>query len=53
MSPSRDVRLLEVVEKAKPTVLISCSTAPGTFTKEAVEAMMRRVEDDVHPVIQS
>jgi malate dehydrogenase (oxaloacetate-decarboxylating) len=50
-SSSRDVSLLEVVERVKPTVLIGCSTAPGTFTKEVVEAMMRGLEDDVHPII--
>lgn len=45
------VSLLEVVERVKPTVLIGCSTAPGTFTKEVVEAMMRGLEEDVHPII--
>ena len=48
---SGDVSLLEVVERVKPTVLIGCSTAPGTFTKEVVEAMMRGLEDDVCPII--
>ena len=48
---SRDVGLLEVVERVKPTVLIGCSTAPGTFTKEVVEAMMRGLEEDVRPII--
>ena len=48
---SRDVSLLEVVERVKPTVLIGCSTAPGTFTKEVVEAMMRGLEEDVRPII--
>ena len=47
----RDVSLLEVVERVKPTVLIGCSTAPGTFTKEVVEAMMRGLEEDVRPII--
>jgi malate dehydrogenase (oxaloacetate-decarboxylating) len=46
-----DVSLLEVVERVKPTVLIGCSTAPGTFTKEVVEAMMRGLENDVRPII--
>jgi malate dehydrogenase (oxaloacetate-decarboxylating) len=48
---SRDVGLLEVVERVKPTVLIGCSTAPGTFTREVVEAMLRGLEEDVHPII--
>jgi malate dehydrogenase (oxaloacetate-decarboxylating) len=52
-SSSRDdVSLLEVVERVKPTVLIGCSTSPGTFTKEVVEAMMRGLEEeDVRPII--
>ena len=48
---SRDVSLLEVVKRVKPTVLIGCSTAPGTFTKEVVEAMMEGLEEDVSPII--
>jgi len=48
---SRDVSLLEVVKRVKPTVLIGCSTAPGTFTKEVVEAMMQGLEEDVSPII--
>lgn len=47
----RDVSLLQVVERVKPTVLIGCSTAPGTFTKEVVEAIMRGLEEDVRPII--
>jgi len=50
-SNQEDVGLLEVVERVKPTVLIGCSTAPGTFTKEVVQTMMRGLEDDVHPII--
>ena len=48
---NQDVSLLEVVERVKPTVLIGCSTAPGTFTKEVVEAMLRGLEEDIHPII--
>ncbi|KAF8816213.1 Aminoacid dehydrogenase-like protein [Phlegmacium glaucopus] len=49
---NRDVGLLEVVERVKPTVLIGCSTAPGTFTKEVVQTMMRGLEEeDVLPII--
>ena len=51
LGSSRDVSLLKVVERVKPTVLIGCSTAPGTFTKEVVEAMMRGLEEDVRPII--
>ena len=50
-STTRDVGLLEVVERVKPTVLIGCSTAPGTFTKEVVEAMMRGLDEDIRPII--
>ena len=32
-------------------VLTGCSTAPGTFTKEVVEAMLRGMEEDIHPII--
>ena len=48
---NQDVSLLEVVERVKPTVLIGCSTAPGTFTKEVVEAMLHGLEEDIHPII--
>lgn len=34
-----EVRLLEVVKKAKPTILIGCSTHGGAFTEEVVKAM--------------
>jgi malate dehydrogenase (oxaloacetate-decarboxylating) len=34
-----EVRLLEVVKKIKPTVLIGCSTHAGGFTKDVLEAM--------------
>ena len=43
--------LLEVVKRVKPTVLIGCSTAPGTFTKEVVEAMMEGLEEDISLII--
>ena len=34
-----EVRLLEVVKKVKPTVLIGCSTHAGGFTEEVVRAI--------------
>jgi malate dehydrogenase (oxaloacetate-decarboxylating) len=34
-----EIRLLEVVKKIKPTVLIGCSTHAGGFTEEVVRAM--------------
>ncbi|RDB24334.1 putative NAD-dependent malic enzyme 3 [Hypsizygus marmoreus] len=38
------VRLLEVVKKIKPTVLIGCSTRSGAFTEEVVKAMAEGCE---------
>ncbi|KDR86140.1 hypothetical protein GALMADRAFT_235376 [Galerina marginata CBS 339.88] len=45
------VSLLQVVEKVRPTVLIGCSTKPGAFTKEVVEAMVRGLDEGGHPII--
>ncbi|KAF9064524.1 hypothetical protein BDP27DRAFT_1333365 [Rhodocollybia butyracea] len=39
-----EISLLEVIKKIKPTVLIGCSTRPGAFTKEAIEAMAEGCE---------
>ncbi|KIP03624.1 hypothetical protein PHLGIDRAFT_26030 [Phlebiopsis gigantea 11061_1 CR5-6] len=38
------ISLLEVVKKAKPTVLIGCSTKAGAFTEEIVREMKKHVE---------
>ena len=38
------IRLLEVVKKVKPTVLIGTSTHGGAFTKEVVTAMSESVD---------
>ena len=48
---SGDISLLEVVTKVKPTVLIGCSTAPGTFTEEVVKAMMQGLKEGTSPII--
>ncbi|KAF9479359.1 Aminoacid dehydrogenase-like protein [Pholiota conissans] len=47
----KHVSLLEVVKRVRPTVLIGCSTAPGTFTKEVVEAVVEGLQDGEHPII--
>ncbi|KAF5383967.1 hypothetical protein D9757_006928 [Collybiopsis confluens] len=41
---SSEVRLLDVVKKIKPTVLIGTSTHAGGFTKEVIEAMAAECE---------
>lgn len=38
------VRLLEVVKKVRPTVLIGCSTRGGAFTEEVVKSMAEGCE---------
>jgi malate dehydrogenase (oxaloacetate-decarboxylating) len=39
-----EVKLLDVVKKVKPTILIGTSTHAGGFTREVVEAMAEGVE---------
>ncbi|MEI8055227.1 MAG: NAD-dependent malic enzyme [bacterium] len=38
------ISLLEVVKNVKPTILIGCSTAANSFTKEIVREMAKHVE---------
>ncbi|KDQ06040.1 hypothetical protein BOTBODRAFT_39842 [Botryobasidium botryosum FD-172 SS1] len=38
------IRLLEVVKRVKPTVLIGTSTQPGAFTEEIVREMSKHVD---------
>ncbi|TDL25719.1 hypothetical protein BD410DRAFT_813441 [Rickenella mellea] len=40
----KEVTLLDVVKAVKPTVLIGCSTAPGTFTEEVIKEMAKHCE---------
>ncbi|MDP1315572.1 NAD-dependent malic enzyme [Acinetobacter lwoffii] len=42
------ISLLDVVKRAKPTVLIGVSGQPGLFTQEVIEAM---AENSVQPII--
>lgn len=42
------VDLLDAVKLAEPTVLLGCSTVPGAFTREVVQAMSAKV---VRPLI--
>ncbi|KAH9996489.1 hypothetical protein BJV77DRAFT_987325 [Russula vinacea] len=39
-----EITLLEVVKKARPTVLIGCSTHAGGFTEEVVREMAKNVD---------
>jgi malate dehydrogenase (oxaloacetate-decarboxylating) len=39
-----EITLLEVVKKARPTVLIGCSTHAGAFTEEVVREMAKNVD---------
>jgi malate dehydrogenase (oxaloacetate-decarboxylating) len=39
-----EIKLLEVVKKVKPTVLIGCSTHAGGFTEEVIKAMAEGCE---------
>jgi malate dehydrogenase (oxaloacetate-decarboxylating) len=41
---SGETGLLEVVKKAKPTVLIGTSTNPGAFTEEIIREMSKHVD---------
>ncbi|KAI9316459.1 hypothetical protein BX666DRAFT_1859077 [Dichotomocladium elegans] len=41
-------QLLDVVQNIKPTILIGCSTVPGAFTQEVVQAMAANCE---YPII--
>lgn len=45
------ISLLEVVKKIRPTVMIGCSTSPGAFTQEVVEAMLHGSDEGAHPII--
>ena len=38
------ISLLEVVKNVKPTILIGCSTAGGSFTKEIIKEMAKHVD---------
>ncbi len=44
----KNISLLEVIENAKPSVLIGVSTQKGAFTEEIVKAMAKAVK---HPLI--
>ena len=41
------ISLLEVVKNVKPTILIGCSTAANSFTKEIVTAMAKHVANPI------
>lgn len=48
ITDDRHIELLEVINNARPTVLIGCSTVAGAFTEEIVKTMHKNTE---HPVI--
>jgi malate dehydrogenase (oxaloacetate-decarboxylating) len=41
------ISLLEVVKNVKPTILIGCSTAANTFTKEIVKEMAKHIKQPI------
>jgi malate dehydrogenase (oxaloacetate-decarboxylating) len=47
LSNPKEIGLLEVVQNAKPTVLIGVSGQPGAFTEEAIRTMAANVERPV------
>ncbi len=44
MDPAKDITLEEVVEKARPTILIGVSGCAGVFTEKAIRAMAKNIE---------
>jgi malate dehydrogenase (oxaloacetate-decarboxylating) len=51
--PSGQIGLLDVIQNAKPTVLIGVSGQPGVFTEEMVRAMTSMRAADHLPALQS
>ena len=43
----KNISLLEVVKNVKPTILIGCSTAANSFTKEIIREMAKHVEKPI------
>lgn len=39
IEPGRRIDLVEAIGMAEPTILLGCSTVPGAFTREVVDAM--------------
>ena len=44
---SENIGILEVVEKAKPTVLIGVSGQPGLFTEQVIKALAKNTEQPI------
>lgn len=44
VDPGQRVDLVETIGKAAPTILLGCSTVPGAFTRDVVEAMCAATE---------
>jgi malate dehydrogenase (oxaloacetate-decarboxylating) len=47
VSNPKEIRLLDVIKNAKPTVLIGVSGQPGAFTEEAVREMAKNVDQPI------
>ena len=45
------ISLLDVVKRARPTVLIGCSTAGGAFNQDVIKAMMDGIEEGARPIV--
>ncbi len=48
VKPSSPIRLLEVINQIKPTILIGCSAVSGAFTEEIIQTMAKQT---THPII--
>jgi malate dehydrogenase (oxaloacetate-decarboxylating) len=44
INPGQRVQLLEAIGMAAPTILLGCSTMPGAFTREVIDAMCAATE---------
>ncbi len=47
LTDANKVTLLDVVKNVKPTVLIGCSTVPGSFTEEIIKEMASHVDKPI------
>lgn len=44
---SHNITLFDVVKNVKPTILIGCSTVPGSFTEEIIKEMASHVDQPI------
>ena len=45
------ISLLDVIKRARPTVLIGCSTAGGTFNEDVIKTMVDGIEEGARPIV--